>query len=87
MPDRIIIDVREPAEYAAGHVPGALNIPPGAIMAGAKKLAGTPKDTQLVLYCNTGSRSNVAKNILGSMGYTNVENGINKDHVSSKYFS
>lgn len=85
MPKPIIIDVREPAEYAAGHVNGALNIPPAQIMAGVKKLADLPKNTQLVLYCNSGSRSNVAKNILQSMGYTNVVNGINKDHVTAHY--
>lgn len=82
---RIIIDVREPEEYQRGHVPGALNIPPADIMAGAPQLANAPKDTELVLYCNSGSRSNVAKNILGTMGFTNIVNGINKDHVQAKY--
>lgn len=85
MAKRIIIDVREPAEYAADHAAGALNIPPAQIMAGAKKLANVPKNTQLILYCTTGSRSNVAKNILESNGYTNVVNAINKDHVAAKY--
>ena len=84
---RMIIDVREPEEYTRGHVEGSLNIPPAEIMNGAKQLADAPKDTELVLYCNTGSRSNVAKNILGTMGFTNVVNGINKDHVKAKYLA
>ena len=82
---RIIIDVREPYEYATGHVAGALNIPPDELMAGAKKLADVPKDTELVLYCKSGARSNVGKNILHSFGFTNIINGINKDHVAAKF--
>lgn len=83
--NRIFIDVREPYEYARGHIEGALNIPPAELMAGAAKLTDVPKDTELVLYCITGSRSNVSKNILQQMGYTNVVNGINKDHVAATY--
>jgi rhodanese-related sulfurtransferase len=82
---RIIIDVREPHEFASGHVEGAVNIPPSEIMAGAVQLKGVPKDTELVLYCHSGSRSNVSMNILKGMGYTNLVNGINKDHVNAKY--
>ena len=84
---RFIIDVREPEEYATGHVENALNIPPSALMDGTDKLASIPKDAEVILYCKSGSRSNVTKNILESMGYTNVINGINKDHVSAKYGS
>ncbi len=83
--DRIFIDVREPFEFAMGHVKGAINIPPSKLMAGAKKLDGVPKDTELVLYCVSGSRSNVSINILKDMGYTNLVNGINKNHVKTKY--
>lgn len=83
---RIIIDVREPAEFATGHVPGALNIPPAQLMAGAKELAGVPKDAELIVYCRTGSRSGVSAHILHTLGYTNVMNGINKDHVIAQFF-
>lgn len=82
---RVIIDVREPEEYASGHAKGALNIPPTELMNGAKQLTDVPKDTELVLYCRTGSRSNVAKNILQAMGYTHVVNGISREHVELKY--
>lgn len=82
---RIFIDVREPQEYAAGHVKGAINIPPSELMAGARQLADIPKDTELVLYCLSGSRSNVSINVLKGMGFTNLVNGINKDHVASTY--
>lgn len=83
--DRIIIDVREPGEYLSGHVDGAINIPPQDLLAGSRQLNGLPKDTELILYCRTGSRSAVAMNILATQGYTNVKNGINKEHVEAKY--
>lgn len=82
---RLIIDVREPHEYAMGHVDGAINIPPHDLMNGAKALADLPKDTELVLYCKSGARSNASIHFLRQMGYTNLINGINKDHVEAKY--
>ena len=83
--NRIIIDVREPLEFKLGHVKGAINIPPSKLMAGAEKLQNVPKDTELILYCVSGSRSNVAINILKDLGYTNLINGINKSHVKAKF--
>ena len=83
--NRIFIDVREPYEFAKGHVKGAINIPPNELMSGASALKDVPKDTELVLYCVSGSRSNASMNILRQMGYSNVVNGINKGHVSSNY--
>lgn len=81
----IIIDVREDFEFAASHVSGAINLPPELLMQGAHELDGVPKDTKIVVYCRTGARSNVAMNILKSYGFTNVINGINKDHVESRF--
>lgn len=83
--NRVIVDVREPEEYAKGHVDGAINIPPADIMNGAEKLADVPKDTEIVLYCISGSRSNVCKGILQQMGYTSVVNGVNMHQVQAKY--
>jgi phage shock protein E len=83
--DRIIIDVREPIEFKMGHVRGAINLPPSKLMTGAEKIQNVPKDTKLILYCLSGSRSNVAINILKDLGYTNLVNGINKSHVTAKY--
>jgi rhodanese-related sulfurtransferase len=85
--DRIIIDVREPFEFEKDHVQGALNIPPSKLMSGAPELKDVPKDTELVLYCVSGSRSRMSTMILQQQGFTNVINGINKDHVISKYFN
>lgn len=82
---KVIIDVREPFEFAMGHVKGALNIPPSKLMSGAPKLEGVAKDAEIIVYCRSGARSAVAMNILDKLGYTNVVNGINKDHVKAKH--
>lgn len=83
---RIIIDVREPFEFSKGHVAGAINIPPAVIMGGLpKELETTPKDTELVLYCLSGSRSRASMHFLRSYGFTNLVNGINKAQVEAKY--
>jgi rhodanese-related sulfurtransferase len=84
---RIFIDVREPHEYASGHVEGAINITPQDIMEGAPQLKDTPKDTELILYCRSGSRSNVSMHLLRQYGFTNLVNGINKEQVHAKYFA
>lgn len=86
MPARIFVDVREPYEYARGHVEGAINIPPMDLINGAAQLAEIPKDTEIVLYCLSGARSSVSANILRAQGFTNVVNGINQDHVKARYF-
>lgn len=81
---RLIIDVREPFEYATGHVEGAINIPPEKLMSSAALPINTLLDTQLIVYCRTGSRSSVAMHLLKEQGYTNIINGINKDQVEAK---
>lgn len=87
MDNRVFIDVREPEEFARNHVEGAINIPPSELMTGAKVLIDVPKQTKLVVYCITGSRSNASINILKSLGFENIENGINKQQVEAKYFN
>ena len=78
----IVIDVREPFEYAMGHYPGSLNIPPMTMMQGEPPaLADLPRDTRIVVYCRTGARSNSTIPFLQRYGFTNVVNGINKDQV------
>jgi rhodanese-related sulfurtransferase len=47
--DFVLLDVRGPEKFAAGHVPGALNLPRGKII--ASKLARYPADTVFVTYC------------------------------------
>ncbi len=68
-----IIDVREPDEYAAGHLAGAINFPRGLL---EFKLSGTPalepRDLSVVLYCKTSGRAALAASAMQAMGYLNV---------------
>lgn len=48
-PDFVLLDVRSPALFAAGHVPGAINLPVGKLL--PVKLAEWPADTLFVTYC------------------------------------
>jgi rhodanese-related sulfurtransferase len=80
-----IIDVREPEEYAEGHVIGALNIPPSEMLAGATQIIKLPRDTPIIVYCRSGSRSNASKIILQDLGFTNITNGVNQGQVEARY--
>lgn len=81
----IIIDVREPFEYASDHVKNAINIPPSKMMQGLPvELANANKDTEIILYCRSGSRSGASMQFLRYYGFTNLINGINKDHVEAR---
>ena len=79
----IIIDTREPFEYMDGHVDGAINIPPAEFMSGQvpSQLRGVPRDQEIIVYCRSGSRSNVVMQILQQQGLTDLKNGINKQQV------
>lgn len=84
--NKLIIDVREPFEFETGHVDGAINIPPSVMMAGLPpELADVPKDTEIILYCLSGSRSNASMHFLRQYGFTNLINGINKQQVEARF--
>lgn len=80
----VFIDVREPEEFAGGHVAGAVNVPLSTLMDGAAELPFS-KDAKLVLYCRTGNRSGIAAKILHHQGYMNAVNGINQTEVEAQY--
>ena len=67
----LLIDVREPDEFAVGHAENAKNIPLGDIEAG--KLTETTKTVKIYVYCRSGKRAGVAKTALEKQGYANVE--------------
>ena len=69
----LLIDNRSPAEYAQGHVEGALLIPYDAIEAGILKLP-EEKNTPIYLYCGSGGRAEIARKNLEHRGYTRVIN-------------
>lgn len=82
---RVYVDVREPFEFAMGHVKGAVNIPTSSLLKGSKKLEAIPKDAELIVYCRTGHRSAVAIDILRKLGYNDLTNGINKAKIEATY--
>ena len=67
----LLIDVREPNEYAYVHLPAAVLKPLGDIQHWAREL---DKDQEYVLYCHTGARSWQAAYMLERLGFTNVIN-------------
>jgi rhodanese-related sulfurtransferase len=62
----VIVDVRNPSEFAAGAFPGAVNVPLEELEARLDKL---PKDKTLVLQCGTGARAEMAYIILKKAGF------------------
>lgn len=68
-PRLVIVDVRSPAEYAAGHIPTAINIPGGAT-AGLE--TPPPKDKYSVVYCHGGLKGPSAREKMLAGGYRHV---------------
>jgi len=80
----IIVDVRDPSEYAKSHVENALNIPLGYFAVGIPdQLKYKPKDQPIIMYCNSGNRSGRAVESLLQYGFTDVTNGVNQATVQS----
>jgi rhodanese-related sulfurtransferase len=67
----VVLDVRTPAEFAEGHVPGARNIPHDAIEGQMSSLEGL-KDKDVVVYCRSGKRAGLALETLSKHGFTRL---------------
>lgn len=67
----VVLDVRTPEEYAAGHVVGARNIPHTQIVDRVAEL-GDARDRDLVVYCRSGSRAAIALEKLREAGFTRL---------------
>ena len=72
--DHLIIDVREPAEFAAGQLPNAVNIPRGVL---EFQINNHPAFTgqhaaNIIVCCQSGGRSALATESLHKLGYTNA---------------
>ena len=77
----LLVDVREPAEWDKGHIPGAVFAPRGMLewyadptTPYAKPELTTKRDARIIVQCATGGRSMLAAETLKKMGYTNVVN-------------
>jgi len=71
--DAVIIDVREPAEFAAGHVLGAKNVPLARLDAPTPDLLKR-KERPVIVYCDGGERAGKAAAALKKHGFTRVTN-------------
>jgi len=65
----VVLDVRSPEEFAAGHVPGAINIPSSHFPA---RIAELPSNKEVVVYCATGIRAEKAATSLRENGFTRL---------------
>lgn len=64
----VVLDVRTAAEYAEGHVPGAINIPHTELAARIAELSAA-QSSDIVVYCRSGARSAQALTVLEAAGF------------------
>jgi rhodanese-related sulfurtransferase len=71
----LVVDVREPVEWDAGHISGAVLIPLGEL---GTRVGELPRDRRMVIVCRTGSRSAYAADALHGAGYdvANLRGGL-----------
>ena len=74
----IVLDVRTVEEFEQGHIPNAVNIPHKELEARLAELSGA-KNTQVVIYCRSGRRAEVAKQVLVKSGFNQL------DHLSGDF--
>lgn len=67
----VFLDVRTPEEFAAGHIPGAVNIPVQEL---ATRMSEVPANKRVYVYCRSGKRAAKASAMLARAGYHNIEN-------------
>lgn len=77
----IVVDVREPNEWSAGHIPGAIHIPLGEL---AERIGELPTDRPIIAACRSGARSATATKLLTGRGLdvTNLEGGTRAWHAA-----
>ena len=67
----VLLDVRTTGEFAEGHVAGAVNLPVSELEANLKEVPAR-KDQPIVVYCQSGRRSALAKKVLEEAGFSKV---------------
>lgn len=94
-----VVDVREPAEYAAGHIEGAVNIPRGVLefeidghpaVNGETNPALAHRERPVVLYCRSGGRSALAAQALARLGFMrplSLQGGFNAWQAQRRAFA
>lgn len=72
----ILIDVRSPQEYNEGHLDNSILLPEYEILKKIEDIIPN-KNTKIILYCSSGTRSKKAQEELEKMGYKNIYNVLN----------
>ena len=67
----VLVDVREPEEWRAGHAPGATHIPLGQL---PQRLSELPRESEIITVCRSGNRSGKAAELLRGAGFDRVQN-------------
>ena len=67
--DVVLVDVRAPDEWKSGHVPGSLNLPLGHL---DRRLQEIPRDSIVIVHCQTGARAAIAASLLRVRGFRDV---------------
>jgi phage shock protein E len=80
----VIIDVRTPEEFAAGHLDGAVNIPYEQIAKGINTIPSLTKSSPILIYCRSGRRSAIAAQSLEQLGFQRVYDGGGMSDVQRK---
>jgi phage shock protein E len=68
----LLVDVRSPAEFAGGHIEGAINVPLQGLATRLEQFG--EKQRPIILYCASGVRSSSAAGVLRRAGYAKVDN-------------
>lgn len=76
-PKPLVLDVREPSEYSAGHIAGSMSLPLHQL---ASRMSELPKDREIICVCASGSRSGSAARQLTGVGFTvlNLSGGMSR---------
>lgn len=69
--DAQLVDVRSPEEYAAGSLPGSINVPVQALHHGVSRL---DRKKPVIVYCVSGARAAHAHSVLRDLGFEDVHN-------------
>jgi phage shock protein E len=69
----VVLDVRTPAEFDAGHLAGARNLPLSPTF--ESEVSALPRDGRYLLYCKSGNRSGQAAQVMSQLGFTDVRDG------------
>jgi rhodanese-related sulfurtransferase len=67
----IVIDARTPEEFAAGHLPGAINVPHATVETAVGSLMSY-RTREVVVYCHSGRRARIVIDALAAKGFTHL---------------